>query len=106
MGLVRSILKDKSLHLELWGETINTHVYVLNRSSTNTLHGKTPYEMWSRKKPKLSHLRIFSSIVDVKTLRNFGKLEDRSKEMIFMRHQGLLVFQPSHAQGSFELRCQ
>ena len=78
-SLVRRMLKDKRLPLELWGEAINTSVYVFSRSSTNSLHGKTPYEMWSGKKPKLSHLRIFIPIVHVKTPRALGKLEDRSK---------------------------
>ena len=41
VGLIRSMLKDKSLPLELWGEAINTCVYVLNRSSTKNLQGKT-----------------------------------------------------------------
>ena len=42
MGLVRSMLKDKSLPHELWDEAINTCEYVLNRSSMKSLHGKTP----------------------------------------------------------------
>ena len=32
-----------------------------------SLKGKKPYEMWSGKKPKLSDLRIFGSIVHMKT---------------------------------------
>ena len=96
MGLIRRMLKDKSLPLELWGEAINTCVYVLNRSSMKSLQGKTPYEMWSGKKPKLSHLRIFGSIVHVKTPGALGKLEDMSKKMVFVgvreRYQGLSVF--------------
>ena len=81
------MLKDKSLPLELWGEAINTCVYVLNRSSTKSFQGKTPYEMWSGKKPKLSHLRIFGSIVHVKTPGALGKLEDRCKEMVFVGYE-------------------
>ena len=88
VSLIRSLLKDKSLPLELWGEAINTCVYVLNRSSPKSLQEKTPYEMWSGKKPKLSHLRIFGSIVLVKTSGALGKLEDRSKEMVFVRYKG------------------
>ena len=65
MGLVRSMLKDKSLPLKFWDEAISTCVYVMNRSSMKILQRKMPYEMWSGKKPKLSHLRIFGSIVHV-----------------------------------------
>ena len=84
---MRSMLKEKSIILELWGEGINTCVYVLNRSSTKSLQGKTSYEIWSGKKLKLSHFRIFGSIVHVKTPKALGKLEDRSKEMVFFRYE-------------------
>ena len=103
---MKSKLKNKSLPLELWGEAINTCAYVLNRSSTKILQGKTPYEMWSRKKPKLSHIRIFGSIAHLKTLGALAKLEDRSKEMVFVRYhtqrdmskertKGYLCFNPT-----------
>ena len=87
VSLIRSMLKEKSLPLELCGEAINTCVYVLNRSSTKSLQGKTSYEMWSGKKPKLSHLRIFGSIGHVKSPGALGKLEDRSKEMVFVGYE-------------------
>ena len=59
-------------------------MYVLKRSSTKSLQGKTPYEMWSGKKLKTSYPRIFGSIVHVKTTGALGKLEERSKEMVFV----------------------
>ena len=93
------MLKDKSLPLELWGEAINTCAYVLNRSSMKSFHGKRPYEMWSEKKPKPSLLWIFNLIVHAKTLGALGKLEDRSKEMIFMGYErgkkGYRYFNPT-----------
>ena len=87
VGLIRSMLKEKILPLELWGDAINTYVYMLNRSSTKSWQGMTPYEMWIGKKPKLSHLKIFGSIVHVKTLGALGKLEDMSKEMVFVGYE-------------------
>ena len=93
------MLKDKSLPLELWGETINACVYVLNRSSMKSLQGKMPYEMWIKKEPKLSHVKIFISIVHVKTLGDLRKLEDRSKEMVFLGYErgtkGYQCFNPT-----------
>ena len=81
------------------GKAINTCVYVLNRSSMKCLQGKMPYEMWSRKKPKLSHLKIFGSIVHVKTLGALGKLEDMSKEIVFAGYErgtkGYRCFNPT-----------
>ena len=43
--------------------------------------------MWSGKKPKLSHLTIFGSIMHVKTLEALRKLEDRRKEMVFVGYE-------------------
>ena len=55
--------------------------------------------MWSGKKPKLSHLGIFSSIVHVKTPGALGKLEDRRKEMVFVGYErgtkGYRCFNPN-----------
>ena len=87
MGLVRSMLKEKELPLELWGEAINTCVYVRNRSSTKGVEGKTPYEKWKGSKLNVSHLRIFGSVAFVKTTGRLSKLEDRSKCMLFMGYE-------------------
>ena len=55
--------------------------------------------MWSGKNPKLSHLRIFDSIVLVKTPGALGKLEDRSNDMVFVGYKrgtkGYRCFNPS-----------
>ena len=45
VSMVRAMLKAKDLPRELWGEVVNTTVYILNRSSSKTLQGQTPHEM-------------------------------------------------------------
>ena len=69
MSCVRSMLKEKSLPLELWAEAVNTYEYVLNRSFTKILKDSTPYEKWSGRKPSIDHLRVFGSVVHVKTTK-------------------------------------
>ena len=81
------MLKEKELPLELWGEAVTTCVYVLNRSSTKGVKGKTLYKKWNGRKPSVSHLRIFGSIVFVKTTGRLSKLEYRSKCMMFMGYE-------------------
>ena len=56
LSLVRSMLKEKSLPRELWGEGVNTAVYLLNHSSTRSLQGGIPYESWTGRKPSIAHL--------------------------------------------------
>ena len=64
----RSLLKNKKLPGKLWGEAVATAVYLLNRVSTRSVKGMTPYEGWFRKKPKVHHLRTFGCIIHVKNV--------------------------------------
>ena len=66
---------------------VSTCVYVLNRSSTKGVKGKTPYEKWNKRKLNVSHLRVFGSVVFVKTTGRLSKLEDRSKCMVFLGYE-------------------
>ena len=40
---------------------VETTCYLVNRSPSSALDDKTPQEVWTRKKPSLSHLRVFGS---------------------------------------------
>lgn len=42
----------------LWAELVNTATYILNRSGTSSEKDKSPYEVWTGKKPSLKHLRV------------------------------------------------
>ena len=81
------MLKEKKLPLELWAEAVNTCVYVLNSSYTKSLKDVTPYEKWSGRKPAIDHLKVFGSVVHVKTTRMLNKLEDRSTVMILIGYK-------------------
>jgi hypothetical protein len=39
------MMKAKELPGEFWGEAVTTAVYLLNRSSSKSIRGKTPYEL-------------------------------------------------------------
>ena len=81
------MLKEKKLRLELWAEAVNTCVYVLDLSYTKSLKDATPYEKWSGRKPAIDHLRVFGSVVHVKTTRMLNKLEDRSTVMMLIGYE-------------------
>ena len=82
------MLKAKDLPRELWGESVNIDVYILNRSSSTTLHGQTPHEKWIERKPSMDHMRTFGSIIHVKNTKgHLSKLEDRSQPMIFIGYE-------------------
>lgn len=41
-----------------WAELINTAAYVLNRTGPTSENGKSPFELWFKKKPTIRHLKI------------------------------------------------
>ena len=55
----RTLLLEASLPERFWADAIATVVYILNRSPTRALTGKTPFEAWSGSQPNLAHLRRF-----------------------------------------------
>ncbi|BBG99019.1 BURP domain-containing protein, partial [Prunus dulcis] len=56
--MAKCMMFEKGMPLEFWAETVNTAVYVLNRSPTKALDKKTPFEAYSGRKPGLKHLRV------------------------------------------------
>lgn len=59
MERARNILSDTGLGQEFWVEAVKTTCYLVNRSLSSALENKTPQEVWTGKKPSLSHLRVF-----------------------------------------------
>ena len=59
MERARSMLSGVGLGHEFWAEAVDTACYLVNRSPSSTLEDKTPQEVWTGKKPSLSHLRVF-----------------------------------------------
>jgi hypothetical protein len=85
MEVVKTMIHDQDLSMCLWAEAAMTIVYAQNRLSHSALGFKTPKEMFTRKKPEVSHLKIFGCPVFLhipKEKRN--KLDPSGKEGIFV----------------------
>lgn len=61
-----------------------TAVYVINRTPSSSLDGKSPKEVWIGKLLDYSHLSTFGCAAY--SCHNIGKLEPRSQKCIFMRY--------------------
>ena len=59
MEKTRSMLSGAGLEQRFWAEAMATVCYLVNRSPTSALVGKTPMEVWSSKKPSVRHLCVF-----------------------------------------------
>jgi hypothetical protein len=84
VGMAQALLKQRGMSAVFWGEAVMTTVYILNRSPTKALNGRTSYETWHGRKPAVSHLRVFGCLTFAKKLGHIGKLDDRSTLGVFI----------------------
>jgi hypothetical protein len=85
MEAVKTMIHDQDLPMHLWAEATRTTVYVQNRLSHSALGFKTPKEMFTRKKPEVSHLKIFGCPVFVHIPKEkITKLDPSGKKGIFV----------------------
>jgi hypothetical protein len=88
MGMARSMLKAMKMPGWFWGEAVVTAVYVLNRSPTQSVEGRTPYEVWHGSKLSVHHFRTFGCVAHVKQgSKRLSKLEDHSTPMVFIGYE-------------------
>lgn len=64
--MVRNMLHAQHLGHEYWTEAMVTLVYTRIRCLISVLTSMTPQEVWSRKKPYVSHIMIFECIAYAK----------------------------------------
>ncbi|GJZ97390.1 RNA-directed DNA polymerase, eukaryota, reverse transcriptase zinc-binding domain protein [Tanacetum coccineum] len=58
MEMVRSMISKSSLPKSLWIYALRTAVYLLNRVPSKSVP-KTPFELWTGRKPSLKHLHVW-----------------------------------------------
>jgi hypothetical protein len=85
MEATKTTIHDQDLLMHLWVEAARTTVYVQNRLSHSALGFKTPEEMFSGYKPKVSNLKIFGCPVFVHILKERRtKLDPSGNKGIFV----------------------
>ena len=90
MDMVRSMLKEKHLGKEYWGEAVRCAVYILNRSLTKSLSNQVPEEAWNGRKCSVAHLRIFGCVAFAHIPDKIRKkLDDHSEKCIFVGYSDM-----------------
>jgi hypothetical protein len=85
MEALKTMIHDQDLPMHLWAEAARTTIYVQNRLSHSALGFKTLEEMFSEKKPEVSHLKIFGCPVFVHIPKEKRtKLDPLGKKGIFV----------------------
>ena len=89
------MMKVKSMSVEFWGEAMSTAVFILNRSPTKALEGRTPYKAWRGHMLNVTFMWTFGCIGHVKNTKPFlGKLGDRSTPMVFLGYEDGRLYDP------------
>jgi hypothetical protein len=85
MEVVKTMIHDQDLLMHLWAEATKTIVYVQNILSHSALWFKNPEEMFTGKKPEVSHLKIFGFLVFVHIPKEKRtKMDPSRKKRIFI----------------------
>jgi hypothetical protein len=86
--MAQTLLKQRGMSAVFWGEAVVMAVYILNRSPTKDLNGRTSNEAWHGRKLAVSHLWVFGCLAFGKELGHIGKLDDRSTPEVFDEVRG------------------
>ncbi|KAF7835913.1 Retrovirus-related Pol polyprotein from transposon TNT 1-94 [Senna tora] len=105
--MVRSMISHSSLPDSLWGEALKTAIYILNRVPIKAVT-KTPYEMWTSKKPCIGNLHVWGCPAEARPYKPFEKkLDSRTVSCFFVgyseRSKGYKFYDASN-HSFFETR--
>jgi len=81
----RCLMLQSNLPPSFWAEAVSTANYLRNRCPSKALGGGTPFELWTGKRPKVSHCRRFGErALALNKDPTQDKFESRSKECILV----------------------
>ncbi|KAI3758874.1 hypothetical protein L6452_06446 [Arctium lappa] len=79
--VARSLLADSKLPITFWAEAVNTACYVQNRVLVVKSQGKTPYELFNRKKPFIGLFKPFGCPCTIlNTKSHLGKFQSKAED--------------------------
>jgi hypothetical protein len=84
----RSMISGFRLGQEFWAEAVDIACHMVNRSPSSTLDDMTPHEVWTSKKPSLTHLTVFGfdDYVHVRK-ENMSKLDKNDEKCIYIGYK-------------------
>ena len=104
--MVRCMLSNSSLPEFLWGEALRTAAYILNQVPSKSVP-KTPYELWSGKKPSLHHFHVWGYKAEFRPYNpRSKKLDPKTISGFFVGYcigsRGSKFYCPSHTTRIIE----
>jgi hypothetical protein len=84
MDMVRSMLNYSTLQVSLWMEALKITVHILNQVPSKSVP-KTPYEMWTGRKPTLNYLHVWGCPAEAKLFNpSIRKLDPKTVSCHFI----------------------
>lgn len=107
MDMVRSMLSNSSLPKSLWMNALKTAVYLLNRAPSKAVP-KTPFELWTGRKPSLRHLHVWGCLAEVRIYNpHEKKLDQKIISGFFIgypeKSKGYRFYCPNHTTTIIEI---
>jgi hypothetical protein len=88
MEKTRFMLSGAKLGQESWADAVGIACYLVSRSPSSALDDKTPQEVWTSKKPSLTHLKVSGCEAYVHVPKeNKSKLDKKDKKCIFIGYK-------------------
>ena len=86
MESARTMMAQAELPECYWAEAVATAAYLRNRVPTRSLKSTTPYEKWFKRKPDLSHIRVFGCMcyAYIPEVNKRGKLSNKAEKLRFI----------------------
>lgn len=83
--MARSLLFQSFLPVKFWGKAILAAAYLINRTPSSVLKGKTPYEVLYGTSPSYENLRVFGCLAFAHNQKRDGdKFAARSRRCVFL----------------------
>ena len=92
MEMVRSMMSHSSLPISMWMYALRTAMYLLNRVPSKAV-SKTPFELWTGRKPSLRHLHVWGCPAEVRVYN------PQEKKLDFRTISGYFIGYPEKSKG-------
>ncbi|KAJ0518828.1 putative RNA-directed DNA polymerase [Helianthus annuus] len=84
LNVAKALLFQSNLPLRFWSECVLTAVYLINRTPSSVLGGRSPYELIHGFKPSLFHLRVYGCLCFSTVLNNKDKLSSHADKCVLI----------------------
>lgn len=82
--MARALRFQGHLPIKFWGECVLTAGYLINRTPSRVLNGKTPFELLYGTIPTYDYLRVFGSLCYAHIPKGSDKFSERSRRCVFV----------------------